>query len=154
DKKQFEQFNRTQEDLRAKTFANPRNAAAGSLRQLDPRITAKRPLHIFFWEVTPATTERPDSHWKCLQLMNALGVKTNSEVRRFGLVDDAVEWFEQMASRRERLPYEIDGCVFKVDSLAAQQRLGTRAANPRWAVAWKFPPLQMSTRVKDIEAYV
>ena len=154
DKKEFQQFNRHQEGLRAKAFANPRNAAAGSLRQLDPRITAKRPLHIFVWEVTPATTGRPDSHWKCLQLMKALGLKTNSDGSRFESLNEAVDWFDQMKSRRERLSYEIDGCVFKLDSLAAQQRLGTRAANPRWAVAWKFPPLQKSTRIKDIKAYV
>jgi DNA ligase (NAD+) len=154
DKNEFEQFNRKQEDLGAKTFANPRNAAAGSLRQLDPRITAKRPLHIFFWEVTPATRGRPASHWECLHLMKGLGLKANPYVHRFESADVAVQWFRQMAKRREQLPYEIDGCVFKVDNLADQERLGTRAANPRWAVAWKFPPLQKTTRIKAIEAYV
>lgn len=154
DKHEFEQFNRKQEDLGAKTFANPRNAAAGSLRQLDPNITARRPLHVFYWEVTPATDDRPASHWDCLKLMKDLGLKTNPDVNRFESADDAVRWFEQMKNRRERLPYEIDGCVFKVASLADQEHLGTRAANPRWAVAWKFPPLQKTTRVKDIEAYV
>jgi DNA ligase (NAD+) len=154
DKNEFEQFNRKQEDLGAKNFANPRNAAAGSLRQLDPRITAKRPLHIFFWEVTPATRGRPASHWECLQLMTDLGLKANSYVNEFESADAAVQWFERMAKRREQLPYEIDACVFKVDNLADQERLGTRAANPRWAVAWKFPPLQKTTRIKAIEAYV
>ena len=154
DKREFEGFNRRQEDLGAKTFANPRNAAAGSLRQLDPRITAKRPLHIFFWEVTPATHDRPASHWECLELMKALGLRTNPDTRRFESADEAIEWFEEMSRRRERLPYEIDGCVFKVGDLAAQERLGTRAASPRWAVAWKFPPLQKSTRVTDIDVYV
>jgi DNA ligase (NAD+) len=153
-KREFEQFNRRQEDLQAKTFVNPRNAAAGSLRQLDPKITAGRPLHIFFWEITPATTGRPDSHWECLQLMQALGLKTNSDVRRFTSVDAAIDWYDEMKKRREELPYEIDGCVFKIDSLTDQERLGTRAANPRWAVAWKFPPLQKSTRIKNIDAYV
>ena len=154
DKNEFEQFNRKQEDLGAKTFANPRNAAAGSLRQLDPKITAKRSLHIFFWEVTPATHDRPASHWDCLELMKDLGLKTNPDVSPFESADEAVQWFEQMKNRREQLPYEIDGCVFKVANLADQERLGTRAANPRWAVAWKFPPLQKTTRVKSIEAYV
>jgi len=153
-KKEFDAFNRRQEDLGAKTFANPRNAAAGSLRQLDPKITAKRPLHIFFWEITPATRGRPASHWQCLELMKALGLKTNPYVRRFESADEAVEWFEQMKRRRERLPYEIDGCVFKIDALADHPRLGTRAASPRWSIAWKFPPLQKSTRVRSIEAYV
>jgi DNA ligase (NAD+) len=145
---------RQQEDLGAKTFANPRNAAAGSLRQLDPKITAKRPLHIFFWELAPATHGRPATHWECLELMKDLGLKTDPHVSRFDSADKAIRWFEQIKEERERLPYEIDGCVCKVDSLADQERLGTRAANPRWAVAWKFPPLHKTTRIKEIEAYV
>jgi DNA ligase (NAD+) len=154
DKKEFEKFNRRQEDLGVKTFANPRNAAAGSLRQLDPKITAKRPLHIYFWEVAPGTVDRPQSHWECLQLMKDLGLKTNPYASRFESREEAARWFGEMKSRREGLSYEIDGCVFKVDLLADQRRLGTRAANPRWAVAWKFPPLQKTTRIKAIEAYV
>jgi DNA ligase (NAD+) len=86
--------------------------------------------------------------------MKELGLKTNPEVSRFESAEAAVQWFEQLKKRRERLPYEIDGCVFKVANLADQERLGTRAATPRWAVAWKFPPLQKSTRIRDIEAYV
>jgi DNA ligase (NAD+) len=89
DKNESEQFNRKQEDLGSKNFANPRNAAAGSLRQLDPRITAKRPLHIFFWEVTPATRGRPASHWECLQLMTDLGLKANPYVNKFESADAA-----------------------------------------------------------------
>ena len=154
DKKEFEKFNRKQEDLGEKTFANPRNAAAGSLRQLDPRITAKRPLHVFFWEVGPTTRGRPRSHWDCLQLMTKLGLRANPNVSHFASVDEAVRWFQEMGKRRERLPYEIDGCVFKVDNLADQEHLGTRAANPRWEIAWKFPPLQKTTRIRRIDAYV
>ena len=154
DKKEFGQFNRRQEDLGAKTFANPRNAAAGSLRQLDPRITAKRPLHIFLWEVAPATRGRPASQWQCLQFIEELGFKRNPNANRFESVDAAVQWFQKMKRRRESLPYEIDGCVFKVDDLADQERLGTRAADPRWEIAWKFPPLQEATRINSIDAYV
>lgn len=154
DKSRFVQFNRQQQDLGEKTFANARNAAAGSLRQLDPKITAKRPLHVWFWEVAPATRDRPKSHWECLQLMKALGLKTNPDARRFESADEPVRWFERMKQRRERLPYEIDGCVFKVDNLADHEKLGMRAANPRWAVAWKFPPFQNTTKVEAIEAYV
>lgn len=154
DKNEFSRFNRRQEDLGDRTFANPRNAAAGSLRQLDPRISAKRPLHIFFWEIAPATSHRPTSHWNCLRLMKNLGLKTNPDAGHFKSADEAVKWFERMKSRREHLSYEIDGCVFKVDSLAAQERLGMRAANPRWSVAWKFPPLQKTTRIRDVQAYV
>ena len=153
-KKEFERLNRRQEELSQKTFANPRNAAAGSLRQLDPKITARRPLHVFFFEIAPATRGRPATHWECLRLLRELGLKTNAEAVRLRGADEAVRWFEEMKARREQFPYEIDGCVIKVDNLADQQKLGARAASPRWAVAWKFPPLQRTTRIEGIDAYV
>lgn len=153
-KKEFEEFNRKQEEAGKKTFANPRNAAAGSLRQLDPNVTAGRPLRIYFWEMAPSSSSRPDSQWRCLQRMNALGLKTNEEARRFDSVDDAVAWFEEMKERREDLPYEIDGCVYKVNNLADHEKLGTRASNPRWAVARKFAARREATRIKKIEAPV
>ncbi len=153
-KDEFEAFNRRQEDEGAKTFANPRNAAAGSLRQLDSGITAERPLRIFFWEIASSSSSRPGSQWTCIELMRALGLKTNPEAQRFGTPDDAVAWYEEMKERREDLPYEIDGCVFKVDNLEHHETLGTRAANPRWATAWKFPPRRRTTRIVDIEAQV
>ncbi|MFW6107371.1 MAG: NAD-dependent DNA ligase LigA [bacterium] len=154
EKKEFEEFNREQEKKEAKTFANPRNAAAGSLRQLDPRITAARPLRIFFWEIAPSSSTRPDSQWQCLELMKKLGLKTNPRARLFDSVDHAVEWYQSIKAERDDLPYEIDGCVFKVNAIADHERLGTRAANPRWAVAWKFPAQRNSTRIKEIRAYV
>ena len=153
-KEEFAEFNRRQEEEGSKTFANPRNAAAGSLRQLDSRITAERPLRIFFWEIAPSSSSRPGSQWRCLELMRDLGLKTNPEAERFGTPDDAVEWFGEMTDRREELPYEIDGCVFKVDNLEHHETLGTRAANPRWAVAWKFQARRQTTRISDIEAQV
>ena len=153
-KEEFQEFNRKQEEEGNKTFANPRNAAAGSLRQLDSKITAARPLRIFFWEIAPSSSSRPSSQWKCLELMGSLGLKTNPEAKRFGSPDDAVDWFQEMTERREDLPYEIDGCVFKVDKLEHHDTLGTRAANPRWAVAWKFQPRRKTTRIQEIEAQV
>ncbi len=153
-KEEFQEFNRKQEEEGNKTFANPRNAAAGSLRQLDSKITAARPLRIFFWEIAPSSSSRPSSQWKCLEFMGSLGLKTNPEAERFGSPDDAVEWFGEMTGRREDLPYEIDGCVFKVDKLEHHDTLGTRAANPRWAVAWKFQPRRKTTRIREIEAQV
>jgi DNA ligase (NAD+) len=153
-KDEFREFNRDQEKKDHKTFANPRNAAAGSLRQLDPNITARRPLHIFFWEIAPSSSNRPDSHWQCIQLMENLGLKINPHVQRFDGVDEAVSWYRQMAGQRDDLPYEIDGCVFKINNLADQERLGARASNPRWAIAWKFPPRQETTKIKDIKASV
>lgn len=153
-KDEFQRFNREQEQNGGKTFANPRNAAAGSLRQLDPNVTAARPLRIFFWAIAPSSSSRPDSQWQCLGLMETLGLRTNPLAQRFQSADNAVEWYQQMTDRRDDLPYEIDGCVFKVNSLADQERLGTRAANPRWAVAWKFPSRRKTTRIKDIHAQV
>jgi DNA ligase (NAD+) len=153
-KDEFRKFNERQEKEGNKTFANPRNAAAGSLRQLDPKVTAGRPLRVFFWEIAPSSSNRPDSQWQALEMMRSLGLKTNPECKRFDGPDAAVEWFDGMKKRREDLDYEIDGCVFKVNALGDHEKLGTRASNPRWAVAWKFPSRRRTTRIKEIEAQV
>jgi DNA ligase (NAD+) len=154
EKGEFEEFNRRQEEQGKKTFANPRNGAAGSLRQLDSNITAERPLRVFFWEIAPSSSSRPDSQWQCLELMKALGLKTNPRAERFESVDKAVAWYNTLAEERDDLPYEIDGCVFKVNSLADHETLGTRAANPRWAVAWKFESRRKTATIQRIQAYV
>ncbi len=151
---EFNAFNRKQEEKGEKTFANPRNAAAGSLRQLDSSITAARPLRIFFWEIAPSSDRRPATQWECLQRLRELGLKTNPYSERFCSPDKVVEWFNDIAARRDELPYEIDGCVIKVDRLADHEVLGTRAANPRWALAWKFPPRRKTTTIRDIQAQV
>lgn len=148
---EFRQFNQRQDD---KTFANPRNAAAGSLRQLDSSVTAERPLHVFFWEMAPASTGRPGTHAQCLEKLRALGLRTNPETEVFENPDDAVAWFASMTERREELDYEIDGCVFKVNDLDAHETLGARSSSPRWAIAWKFASKRATTRIEDIEAQV
>lgn len=153
-KDEFETFNKEQEEAGGKTFANPRNAAAGSLRRLDPRITAKRPLHIFFWEMAPSSSSRPDTHWKCLELLEDLGFKVNSLREKLSSPDKAVDWFESVEQQRDDLPYEIDGCVFKIDNLADRETMGTRASSPRWAIARKFPPRRRKTKITEIEASV
>ncbi len=153
-KQEFAEFNRRQQEAGEKTFANPRNAAAGSLRQLDPRVTAERPLRIFFYEVGPSASHRPDSQWQCLEMMKSLGLKTNPRCELIQCVDAAVEYHQKTAEQREDLPYEIDGCVFKVNKLEHHESLGTRAASPRWAVAWKFPARRKTTRIKDIKPQV
>ncbi|MEJ2721586.1 MAG: NAD-dependent DNA ligase LigA, partial [bacterium] len=153
-KKQFESFNRKQKKTHKKTFANPRNAAAGSLRQLDPKVTAGRPLRIFFWEIAPSSSSRPDSHWQCLELMRKLGLKTNPLVERCRSADAAVEWYERMANKRDELDYEIDGCVFKINNLADHDTLGVRATNPRCVIAWKFAPRRETTKIKSIDVSV
>ncbi|HUS45729.1 MAG TPA: NAD-dependent DNA ligase LigA [Phycisphaerae bacterium] len=154
EREEFAAFNREQEEAGRKTFANPRNAAAGSLRQLDPRITAERPLRIFFWEIAPSSSWRPEMQRESLEAMRSLGLKTCPESVRVETTDEAVAWHHNLEKRRDDLAYEIDGCVFKVDRLADQETLGVRAANPRWAVAYKFAPRRETTRIKEINAQV
>ena len=153
-KKEFAALNREAEAKGEKIFANPRNAAAGSLRQLDPRITAGRPLRIFFWEIAPSSSWQPETQWEALEAMRDLGLKTCPVSRRIGSVEEAIRWHHDLEARRDSLDFEIDGCVFKVDRLADHERLGMRAANPRWAVAYKFTPRQKTTRILEIQAYV
>jgi len=153
-KEEFAKLNREAEEQGGKIFANPRNASAGSLRQLDPRITAVRPLRIFFWEISPASTARPPTQWECLELLKSMGLKTCPESRRLHSLEEAIRWHHDLEARRDTLPYEIDGAVFKVDRLADHERLGMRAANPRWAVAYKFTPRQKTTKIVEITASV
>ena len=153
-KKDFEAMNAQAEAAGEKVFANPRNAAAGSLRQLDPRITARRPLSLMFWEVSEASSSRPETQWDCLEAMRAWGLKTSPISEIVKTVDEAIRWHHDLEKRRDELAYEIDGCVYKVNRFADQARLGLRSANPRWAVAYKFTPRQKTTRVVGIEAQV
>jgi DNA ligase (NAD+) len=150
----FRRFNKEQEKVGGRTFANPRNFAAGSLRQLDPRITAERPLQIYFWEMAPTSSKRPASHFQCLQKMKELGLKTSSLCTRTEDVEEAMAWHSAIEQKRDSLPYEIDGCVFKVDSDQDQRKLGERSTSPRWAVAWKFPARRRTTRIRKIDAQV
>lgn len=153
-KDEFAAFNRRQKQKGARTFANPRNAAAGSLRQLDPSVTAARPLRIFFWAIAPSSSDRPATQWESLQRLSELGLKVDEDVAKSQTQSEAIDWYERMRDRRDELPYEIDGCVFKVDAFDEQERLGERAANPRWAIAWKFAPRRRETRIREIEASV
>ncbi len=153
-KDDFADFNRQQEQAGRKTFANPRNGAAGSLRQLDPNITSYRPLRIFCWEIAPESTGRPRSQWECLQRLQALGLPVNEQTRRINSAEEAIAWHHELEQLRDDLPYEIDGCVFKVNHLAAHEQLGVRAANPRWAVAFKFTSRRKTTKIRDIKAQV
>ncbi len=153
-RRDFERLNRQREKAGERTFANPRNAAAGSLRQLDPKITAKRPLRIFCWEIAPSSTGRPDTQWQCLERMRALGLPVNSRAVRCRSLEQATRYHQQQAAERDSLDYEIDGSVFKVDDLTDHETLGTRSATPRWALAWKFEPRRESTTIERIEVSV
>lgn len=132
-------------------FANPRNAAAGSLRQLDSRVTAQRPLDIFIYALGWAEGKTlPDTHWEMMQYLKSLGFKINPHITRAYSLDEVKDYHARWVEEREHLPYEIDGIVVKVNSLALQGELGFVAREPRWAIAYKFPAVQAVTRLLDI----
>ncbi|MGH8362819.1 MAG: NAD-dependent DNA ligase LigA [Gammaproteobacteria bacterium] len=154
-KKAFEELNRRQLERGEKPFANPRNAAAGGLRQLDSRITAARHLEFFAYawgEVRDGAW--PDTHSQILARWRDWGLRTNPENRVVHGVQGCLEYFRKMADRRASLPYQIDGVVYKVDRLDWQQRLGFVAHAPRWAVAHKFPAEEATTRLTAVEFQV
>jgi len=132
-------------------FANPRNAAAGSLRQLDPKITAKRPLDIFFYYSPDASVK---TQFDLLHYLNDIGFKVNSHFRLCKGLDEVKKFISGWETKRNELDYEIDGIVVKVNDLEAQKKLGATAREPRWAVAFKYPPEQKETEIEDIIASV
>jgi len=151
-KEGFRQLNEEQEQNGLQTFANPRNAAAGSLRQLDSRITASRPLDIFVFDLLSGELNAK-THDEALAELNGLGFKV-SHGRRFENPDDITKAVIHAESERHSLPFDIDGMVVKVDSFAQRDQLGTRAKSPRWAVAFKFPPEEVETTLRDITVHV
>lgn len=136
-------------------FANPRNAAAGSVRQLDPRITAQRPLDIYIYMLGYAEGKRvPGTHWEIMEYLRSLGFKTNPANARVDSLSQVEEYYQTWLRRREELPYEADGVVIKANSIPIQERLGAVGREPRWAIAYKFPPLQATTKLLRIEINV
>ena len=135
-------------------FANPRNAAAGSLRQLDPKITAARPLKIFCYGVGEVRGRNFDTHWEVLQTLKQWGLRVNPLIERCRGMDAAIAFHQKLERQRHGLPYEIDGMVIKVDPLALQERLGAKSRSPRWALAYKFAATQATTKVLAIEVNV
>lgn len=151
----FRALNQAQEEAGAKTFANPRNAAAGSLRQLDAGVTASRPLKIFCYGVGRLTTESAPSQITLLEQLGSWGLRVNLDGTACVTgVEGVISTFRQMQARREALPFEIDGLVVKVNDLALQQELGMVSRSPRWAIALKFPPRQEQTVVEGISLQV
>ena len=152
----FERMNRLAASAGEKVFANPRNAAAGSLRQLDPAITARRPLEVFFygageWDGVPP---QPDSQWALLEQLQSWGLRTCSEIRLVRGVEGCLDYYRSIGRRRSELPYQIDGVVYKVNLRSEQERLGFVSRAPRWAVAHKFPADEALTVVKAVEFQV
>lgn len=149
-KADFEQLNRRQEAAGKQPFANPRNAAAGSVRQLDPGVTAQRPLDGFFYAVGRVDGTIPETQAELLEYLSEVGFKVNPLYRKCRGIPGALEFFEELRSIRDELSCEIDGMVLKVDSFAVREELGEVSRSPRWAIAYKFPPQQVTTKVKDI----
>ncbi len=147
----FERLNQERAEEGLSLFANPRNAAAGSVRQLDPRITAKRPLDIYIYMLGYAEGKAtPPTHWKTMEYLKSLGFKVNPNNRLLTSIEQVEEFHYTWVKRRENLPYEADGIVVKVNQLDLQERLGNIGHEPRWAIAYKFPAIQGTTRLIDI----
>lgn len=151
----FDKLNKRLLDQGEKTFVNPRNAAAGSLRQKKSTITAKRPLEMCAYSVA-VVDERdlPDNHWAGLQQVKSWGFRINPEMRKARGVEECLEAYTELMEKRDSLPYEIDGIVFKVDRLDLQQKLGFVSRAPRWAIAHKFPAQEELTVIEDVEFQV
>lgn len=149
-------LNREREKAGEPLFANPRNAAAGSLRQLDPKITASRPLNAYFYTLSWMEDQRqiPRTQSECLEAMGSSGLRTNPHNKEFESIDKVLEHIRSWEAKREELEYQIDGMVVKINSIEQQRRLGFTAKDPRWAIAYKYPPQQMTTKLRDIAVYV
>lgn len=151
----FEKLNQTLANKGEKTFVNPRNAAAGSLRQKKPSVTARRPLEMCAYSV--AVTEEsvlPETHWDSLQQVSDWGFRINPEMRKATGVDECLDAYRELMDKRAELPYEIDGIVFKVNRLELQNALGFVSRAPRWAIAHKFPAQEELTVIEDVEFQV
>jgi len=153
-KEGFERLNNRRLDQDLPPFANPRNAAAGSLRQLDSRVTAERPLEIFFYGIGRVADLDLESHGDTLEALQELGFRINPNIRSKITIEAAIDCYRDLNERRNLLPYDIDGMVIKVDSLRFQGLLGATSRSPRWAIAYKFKALQETSRVLDIEVQV
>ncbi len=150
--KSFEKLNEEMADERL--FANPRNAAAGSLRQKDPRITASRHLDFFGYQIGYMQDMEFNSQWEALQLIRDWGFPVNPYIHLAKSLDEVWDYCKEWEKERFNLPYEIDGIVIKINDLVQQQELGAVARDPRWAIAFKYPPIQVATKVLDIRVNI
>jgi DNA ligase (NAD+) len=151
---EFAKLNRALEEAGTPTFANPRNAAAGAVRQKDPAVTARRPLDMFLYHVSHAETLGFTSHWEALEALREAGFKTNPRAERCATLDAVLDACQRLERDRDSLGYDADGVVVKVDSIDQQRRLGSTTHHPRWAIAFKFAARQATTVVESIDVNV
>ena len=150
----FKKFNQERIDHELSPFANPRNAAAGSLRQLDSKITAARPLEIFFYGVGIVEDIEFESHGELLESLTKWGFRINPRICSSVTIEAVLDYYRELSEKRHQLAYDIDGVVVKVDRIALQQRLGATSRSPRWAIAYKFKAIQETTTLEAIEVQV
>ena len=150
----FRKFNKERLARELPPFANPRNAAAGSLRQLDSKITATRPLEIFFYGIGIVEDITFESHSDLLKSMKSWGFRVNPIIRPTITIQETLDYYRELNEKRHQLPYDIDGVVIKVDDIRLQQRLGATSRSPRWAIAYKFKAVQETTTLEAIEVQV
>ncbi len=153
-KADFDRFNKQRLDSGQELFANPRNMAAGSLRQLDSRITAGRPLRFIAYGIGVIGGISFDGHYETMDYLKSVGFRISDFLAKFKKVSDVEKFYEDILSKRDSLPYDIDGIVIKVDSYRQQEAAGVLSRSPRWAIAWKFPAIQRNTVVEDIKVQV
>ena len=149
-KENFQKINEQQENLGLPLYANPRNLAAGSLRQLDPKLTAKRPLDIFVFNLEYGQNLEFESHSESLEFLSDLGFSVSPNYKAFKSIDDVIEHIEYWTENRGNLDFEIDGMVIKVNNLRQRESMGYTAKSPRWAIAYKFPAEKKKTKILDI----
>lgn len=150
-KKSFNSLNEIRKNNNEQPFANPRNAAAGSVRQLDSSIAAKRNLSTFIYHLPKPDDFNIKSHYETLNFMKELGFVINPNIKKTNNITDVVDYINEWTEKRESLPYEIDGIVIKVDDLDDQKKLGYTSRTPKWAIAYKFPAAEVLTKIKNIE---
>jgi len=153
-RRDFAKLNQEARDKDEKTFANPRNAAAGTMKSLDARVVAKRGLDVFLYAIAHVKGSAPRSQWEALERLRSWGLRTNPTSRRCQGLDEVLAFVEEWREKRAGLEYEIDGVVIKVDDFALQQELGFTSKFPRWAIAYKYPAVQAATTVEAIEVQV
>ncbi|MBD3254724.1 MAG: NAD-dependent DNA ligase LigA [Candidatus Lokiarchaeota archaeon] len=150
----FKEMNQNRIDNSKEQFANPRNAASGTIRNKDPKRVAKRPLDAFLYSLSYYEESEFQTHWKTLKELKKAGLRINDNLKKFKGIEKVVEHVNKWEEEKDELNYEVDGIVIKVNDLEAQKKLGSTTHHPRWAIAYKYPPMRKTTKVKDIEVMV